>query len=241
MTALAVIEGVALLLLTLLVMGLLRSHADILRALDELGVGRPDAKRATNGRAAAAPPVPPEGIAAPAVRGHTIDGESIAVAFGGGEDKTVLAFLSATCHTCAGFWNEFSQPETLPAGMRLIAVVQGVDNLTRVRKLAGDELMVVISDDAWLEYDVPGSPHFVLVDGTTGGIVGEGTGSTWAQVHALLEHAEAPDPTSVVAFGDSPRDNALRIDRELADAGIGPGHPSLYVGEDTIPAKNAVA
>jgi hypothetical protein len=26
-----------------------------------------------------------------------------------------------------------------------------------------------------------------------------------------------------------PRDNAERIDRELAVAGIGPGHPSLYV------------
>jgi hypothetical protein len=241
MTALAVIEGVALLLLGLLVMGLLRSHAEILRALEELGVGRPGEGRAGRSRQAAHPPVgQPEGVAAPAVRGHTIDGESIAVAFGGGDAQTVLAFLSATCHTCAGFWNEFAQPGTLPAGMRLIAVVQGVDNLTRVRRLASEELMVVISDDAWLEYDVPGSPHFVLVDDSTGSIVGEGTGSTWSQVHALLEHAEAPDPASVVALGDSPRDNALRIDRELADAGIGPGHPSLYVGE-AGPAENAVA
>ena len=38
MTALIVIEGVALLLLALLVVGLLRSHAEILRALHRLGV-----------------------------------------------------------------------------------------------------------------------------------------------------------------------------------------------------------
>jgi hypothetical protein len=240
MTALAVIEGVVLFLLTLLVLGLLRSHADILRSLDELGVGRPGETAVRRGRATrGVRPEPTDRAAAP-VRGHTIDGESISVGFGGGDEPTVLAFLSATCHTCAGFWTELSQPDTRPSGFRFLVVVQGVDNLTRVRKLAGEDLMVVISDDAWLEYDVPGSPHFVLVDGPTGAVVGEGTGTSWSQVQALLEHAAAPAPDAIANFGDNPRDNALRIDRELADAGIGPGHPSLYVGADG-PAENAVA
>jgi hypothetical protein len=240
MTALAVIEGVVLVLISLLVLGLLRSHADILRSLDELGVGRPGETAARRGRAARGVRPEPTDRAAPPVRGHTIDGESVSVAFGGGDDQTVLAFLSATCHTCAAFWAELSDPDARPDGFRFLVVVQGVDNLTRVRRLAGEDLMVVISDDAWLEYDVPGSPHFVLVDGPSGSIVGEGTGSSWPQVQALLEHAGSPHPGSEAGYADSPRDNALRIDRELADAGIGPGHPSLYVGEDQ-PARDAVA
>ncbi len=238
MTALTVIEGVALLLLALLVAGLLRSHADILRALEELGKGRPGAHPGAQPRSRRPSAAAPGGAPAPAIRGHTIDGEAITVAFGGSDEDTVLAFLSATCLSCATFWQELSSPDTAPRERRVIAVVQGVDNLSRVRRLAGPDLLVVISDDAWLGYDVPGSPHFVLVDGPTGTVGGEGTGSSWAQVEALLEHAGQPDGAG--RFGDSPRDNALRIDRELADAGIGPGHPSLYVGADE-PADIAIA
>jgi hypothetical protein len=225
MTALVVIESIALLLLTMLVAGLLRSHADILRALDDLGVGRASRTPADlpDGTSPSKRDRQPTSIrTAPDLRGHTIDGESIAVAFSTG-DRAVLAFLSATCHSCERFWQDFTRPELVMGEQRLIIVVQGGDNLSRIRKLAGDDLLVVVSDRAWSDYDVPGSPHFVFIDG--GAVTGEGTGTDWQQVNDLLRHAGAPG-TGRLGWGA--RDNAARIDRELTSAGILPGHSSLY-------------
>jgi hypothetical protein len=95
--------------------------------------------------------------------------------------------------------------------------------------------LVLISDTAWTDYQVPGSPHFVYLDGPSGAVVGEGTAVTWPQVRDLLTHASpgrssGPVPDSVIEL--SRHDNAERIDRELLRAGIGPGHPSLYPGSD---------
>jgi hypothetical protein len=101
---------------------------------------------------------------------------------------------------------------------------------------------VVMSTEAWESYGVPGSPYFVHVKGRTGRVAGEGAATRWEQVTDLLATAEAdllPDanapgaPAIVLdprARGDAAR--AGRIDRELAAAGIHPGHPSLYPGED---------
>jgi hypothetical protein len=236
MTALVVIEAVALVLLAMLVAGLLRSHADILRALDDLGAGRegaPPAKRADVLGRSTRDQRPTALQTAHELRGHTIDGESIAVAFGDADESAVLAFLSANCHSCEPFWKEFAQPRSQPDDLRLIVVVQGADNLSLIRRLAGDDLLVVVSDDAWFEYEVPGSPHFVLIDG--GAVAGEGTGADWQQVTDLLRHAGGVvDGRALWAS----RDNAARIDRELADAGILPGHPSLYA--DTTPGTERV-
>ena len=60
--------------------------------------------------------------------------------------------------------------------------------------------------------------RFVLV--SDGRVVGEGTGSSWAQVADLLGQARA----------DAGRRRPRRQDRDeqaLRDAGIGPGHASL--------------
>jgi hypothetical protein len=225
MTALVVIETVALVLLAMLVAGLLRSHADILRALDDLGVGRASPAHADAPDGASRSQRERQQTSIRTARdllGHTIDGESIAVAFSA-DDSAVLAFLSATCHSCERFWQDFTRPELVTDDHRLIVVVQGGDNLSRIRKLAGDDLLVVVSDRAWSDYDVPGSPHFVFIDG--GVVTGEGIGTDWPQVKDLLRHAGA---SGSGRLGWGARDNAARIDRELTSAGILPGHPSLY-------------
>ena len=235
MTTLAVIEAVALALLAMVVAGLLRSHADILRALDELGVGRAGDPRAdgSDNRGSNRGRRPMAIQEAHQLRGHTIDGESIAVALGSA-DSAVLAFLSATCHSCERFWDEFTRPEFAAGERRLIVVVQSGDDLDRIHRLAGDDLLVVVSDDAWSRYDVPGSPHFVLVDG--GVVAGEGTAPDWQRVNGLLRHGNA---AAHGRLGWAARDNAARIDRELAGAGILPGHPSLYPdGLDPDPAHD---
>jgi len=220
MVAISVAEGVALLVLGLLVVGLLRSHADILRILHDLQ----------------AEPAHPHGpvdvqiegarsgaVSAADISGETLDGDAAAFGVVGVEHNTLLAFLSSSCASCAPFWQAFTRPVDVPGGGRLIVVVQAGDNKAALHRLAGPHLAVVVSDRAWESYDIPGSPHFVFIRGVSGSVLGEGTAASWAQVRDLMEHA-----LSGAQQLDDPRDNAARIDRELSTAGIGPGHPSLY-------------
>jgi hypothetical protein len=81
---------------------------------------------------------------------------------------------------------------------------------------------VIQTTEAWLDYGVPVSPYFVLVDGVTGNTIGEGSAASWAQVRSLLGQALADAGLS--ARGD----DELNADATLRQAGIGPGHPSLY-------------
>jgi len=88
----------------------------------------------------------------------------------------------------------------------------------------------VMSTQAWLEYEVPGAPYFVHVDGPSGRTVGEGTAVTWDQVVSLAARA-ADDRIARVApdaARDSDRGREARIDEELMAAGVYPGDPSLY-------------
>jgi len=78
-----------------------------------------------------------------------------------------------------------------------------------------------MSSRAWLDYDVPASPYFVHVDGR-GQLAGEGTAQRFDQVLSLLT-----DATDDLAGGEGSAERALRVERELAAAGIGPDHPSL--------------
>jgi hypothetical protein len=231
MMAIVVVEGLVVLLLAILVVGLLRSHAEILRRLHDLDDGgeagapgdRPllDITPAGDGVT---------GGAAHALRGVTVADESVEIGLVGAPYNTVLAFLSSTCYTCEPFWEVLAAGADAPGGARIIVVVQAGDNVQRLRRLAGSRLLVVRSDDAWSDYQVPGSPHFVYVDGATGRVAGEGTASTWSQICDLLSQATQAGADRREPFdgGADPRDNADRIDAELLAAGIGPGHTSLY-------------
>ena len=84
--------------------------------------------------------------------------------------------------------------------------------------LAPDSHSIVMSSQAWDDYGVPVSPYFVLVDGPTGTIEGEGAASTWPQVGSLLARAEA----------DADLENERRIDEELRAAGIELNDARLY-------------
>ena len=234
MTALVVVEAAAILLLGLLVAGLLRSHAEILRQLHQLGAGREDA----GPHVASESPVPPP-TTAPARRtahdlaGETPRGDAVAMGVVGAEHDTLLAFLTSGCLTCGGFWEAFADPGHLglPAGARLVAVTRGPgeESESAILEAAPPGLPVVMSTQAWLDYEVPGSPYFVYVDGARGQVVGEGTGATWEQVAALI--GRAGDDRRVARASRRPSDDAARearVDEELLAAGIHPGHPSLY-------------
>jgi hypothetical protein len=135
----------------------------------------------------------------------------------GGPD-TLLAFLSTTCSSCLALVDNVSAAlALLPQGSRLIIVTKD-HALERLRPLAAAErnCVVVMSSAAWAHYAVPGSPYFVFVDGATGSVAGEGSGTRWEQVTTLI--AEVGEDV----------DGDPRVDSRLTAAGIRQGHPSLH-------------
>jgi hypothetical protein len=93
---------------------------------------------------------------------------------------------------------------------------------------------VVMSTDAWGDYEVPGSPFFVLIDEREGRRIGEGVANHLDQVADLVRRAEVdargPRRPRDAAGGlglDGPERESAN-DHELLAAGIRPGDPSLY-------------
>jgi hypothetical protein len=223
----AVVVGLALAVLVLgvLVAGLLRSHAEILKALHELGAGL-ELDRDSPGPVpvtidGVVPPRPSGSVAPEAVLGSTLDGESVALPLRGSR-STLLAFLSSGCTTCKEFWTAFGKGvPSVPADARLVVVVRDLDeeSPSALAKLATGDVPVVASTATWDGLDVPGSTYFVLVD-PAGRLVGEGSGASWPQVADLLGQAHAD--------AGSTAQRRERDEAALRAAGIEPGHPSLY-------------
>src|SRR5690606_35998427 len=92
------------------------------------------------------------------------------------DHRTLVAFLSGSCLTCQRFWEAFQKPSKLglPRDVRPVIVTKGPDqeSPSTIAGLAPRDVPVVMSNDAWVSYDVPGSPYFVLVDGRTGTVQG---------------------------------------------------------------------
>lgn len=243
MTVVVAVLAVVVALLALLVVGLLRSHADILRRLTALD-GGDDVPRAE--RDAAGPRTPtgvprppnlPTGRPAADLVGADLDEGALAVRVTGVAHDTLLLFLSSGCLTCRPFWDAAARPGRidLPDGTRVVVVARDLDeeSPSALGELAGSRTVLLLSSRAWADYGIPGSPYAVLVDGASGRIRGEGTGASWEQVARLLAQA-----TGDLAFvgerapraDKSARDAARErdTDAELLAAGILPGDPSLY-------------
>jgi hypothetical protein len=226
MTVLVSVETVLLVLLVVLVAGLLRSHAEILRRL-----GPAD----DQSRPLAAPPATTRSaieLHPAAVAGPTPGGDVVTLAFdGAGSRPTLLAFLTSGCSACAGFWETLGE-RRLPPGIQTVIVTHGSERERpgRLRKLAPDGVPVVMSSRAWEDYRVPGAPYFVLVDEA---IRGEGVATTWQALGSLV--SDAIEEQREVELGAGANERARRVEQTLAAAGIGPDHPSLHPG-DRAPA-----
>ncbi len=266
MAAVVAVLAVAVAVLTLLVLGLLRSHADILRRLHELDGGLEEG--ATPRTAAARPAGPrtvsraevntfPQVQAPPEREGFTdsrdlvgvgVDDDALTIRVTGVEHRTLVAFLSGSCLTCQRFWDAFQKPQKLglPRDVRPVIVTKGPEQESpaAIARVAPKSVPVVMDSSAWDAYDVPGSPYFVLVDGRTGLVTGEGTGIDWDQVKGLLtqvqddtRYAEDLESRRVSKYkADDERER--RVDDELLAAGIGPGDPSLYGDGPDDPRTN---
>lgn len=254
MTVVVVLLAIAVGVLTLLVFGLLRTHAQILRALDRAGISLDD--ESADSTPATAVPGRSESGAGPGTPGArdlvgTVPGGGpIKVAVTGVAHLTLLAFLSPGCRTCQRFWEAFAAPDLeLPGGddARLVIVGQDPahDSESAMAELVPAGVKAVLSSAAWEDFQVPGSPYFVLVDGAEGRIVGAGSALRWEQLREMLQ--QALNDAGLAAGSGSPRrgtgrlsgrSRAQRANKALQSAGIGPGHSSLYPPQPTQNGKS---
>jgi len=225
MAALVSVETVLLVVLLVLVAGLLRSHAELLRRVGPA----PDRDPALP-----QPPAAPRAgaaLGAAPLQGTTPQGEPVALSFAGpSATPTLLAFLTSGCGTCAGFWETLGEPR-LP-GVQTVIVTRGSDREqpARLGSLAPEGVPVVMSSAAWEDYSVPGAPYFVLVDGH---IRGEGVATGWSALASLVGDALA-DAGWASQSARGP-ERAAQVEAKLAAGGIRPGDPSLYPGRVPAP------
>ncbi len=235
MTVLIVTLTIVVALLAILVAGLLRSHAEILRSLHELGVGE-------GGRATRNPALKTrEGIPEPRsettpafdITGTKPDGSTRHVGVLGTDHTTLLAFMTTGCSTCQTFWKEFGERRELDlpgVDTRLVIVTKDLEHESesRLEKLAPRHHPIVMNSQAWDQYKIPVSPYFILID--SGKIVGEGSAGSWKQIRSLLTQAYS-DSTVRTRTRRAGADREQHADHELRAAGIEPGDPSLYPTE----------
>jgi hypothetical protein len=219
MAVLVAVLTVVVALLAVLVVGLLRSHAEILRALHDLGVnledGAPDGRTRTFAAGTrprsgvAAPDTPVEerigdsGLAAPVdgplgdahdLMGVTPAGDAAAISVRGTGTMTLLAFLTSGCASCLDFWEAFTDPRNRRiAGedANLVVITKGpeAESPGAIAELAHPDLNVLLSTEAYDDYSVPVAPYFVLVDGAGSRIIGEGAAASFDQLASLLSKA----------------------------------------------------
>ena len=257
MTALIVVQAAILIVLCVLVTGLLRAYATVLRRLHQLDGGDPDQRprpvdgtdpsgfRTVDGVQPLPHPVVAGGSiardasadaewpAAHDIVGVGLTGEVVAARTAGVRHDTVLVFLSSGCTGCDGFWRQFADPSALPdfGGGRMLVITNGPESesISALAEKAPADIDLIMSSEAWADYGVPGSPYVVVVDGVSGRVKGEGSGTSLSQVSGLVRQAlgDATGLRSVrKPLSDAERE--VEVDRTLLAAGITPGHPSLY-------------
>jgi len=217
MTALVVGLTVAVALIGVLVAGLLRANAEVIRALYQMGVelgpdtpgSRPTAVALTSPAAAPRPtPGRPDAGNVIDLVGLTPHGDAVSLAVSDVRHDTLVAFLTSGCQTCRGFWEAFRDgPPDVPGGARLVVVTRGseaespgtIAGLAGLAGLGGSgdgAVPVVMSSEAWEHYDIPYAPYFVYISGVAGRVVGEGVAAGWEEVRTLVANAVADGTTT---------------------------------------------
>jgi hypothetical protein len=121
------------------------------------------------------------------VRGLTVAGEPTTVALERPSGPVLLAFLSTTCGICLGLWERLRDQGIDGVTPVVVTKDAAVEDLGRAQQMAAEgSLPVVMSSEAWDDYEVPGSPYFLLVDGTPGSVVAEGEANSWAAVGEIV-------------------------------------------------------
>lgn len=233
----ALVIGLAVIvaLLGILVVGLLRSHADILRRLESVGAGldgsHDHSSQITMTRRDTG------AVAERTVTGVTPDGEPVVVSLGAGTDPTLIAFLSTTCSTCTPFWEGLESSTMHFGGHRhrvlVVTLGESEESPTRAQSMAKSGVDVVMSSSAWADFEVPGAPYFALIEPETHRVIGEGSAMTFESLEEFLSDATNDQKWDLQTSGQPSEED--RIDADLRRAGILPGDPRLYPKRGDIP------
>lgn len=229
MLALVIIEGIVIVLLTVLVAGLLRSHAEILRTLDRMGAGADSPVTRGGGGLGLGPTRKSHGSApVDSIAGDTLDGQTRSIAVTGSRGYVLAAFLSSGCSTCRPFWSSFDKdlphPEIRPV---IVTKDVGEESLSELRSLAPRDIPVVMSSGVWDAFRVPGTPYFQLIDAADGSVLGEGSAANWARLLDMIRRSIGDDPTGQ-RLRRTTAERLVDSDEELRRAGITPGDEALY-------------
>jgi hypothetical protein len=113
--------------------------------------------------------------------------------------KVLLAFLTTRCDGCDEFWAEIGTgADGLPTSVSIVVVAKGpgtVDPVEVARVASGrGDVPVIMSDQAWIDYQVMGYPFFILVDTTKRCVMGETVGFGWEDIVAMVRSAGAERP-----------------------------------------------
>jgi len=112
-----------------------------------------------------------------------------AISYEVGDGWSVLVFLSTTCDGCHELWSVFANPmrSPLPASVSTVLVTHapGAESAAEAARLSG-AVTVVMSDEAWTDYEVHSGPFFVVVDGAAGRVASEGVAWSAGQIVAAV-------------------------------------------------------
>ena len=124
------------------------------------------------------------------VRGVSVWGEPAGYSLESPARPTLVAFLSTTCGVCLGLWERL-RDEGLD-GVPAVVVTKDpdVEHQHVALSLAdGGSLPVVMSSEAWDDYEVPGSPYFLVVGGEPATVLAESGASSWDAVRSLAHQS----------------------------------------------------
>lgn len=204
-TAAIVVLAAAVVLLAVLVIGLLRSQAQVVDVLEELTGGaspedrdgerpsEPEASRSDRRRTrrAGRERASRTGWDAPDIVGESPRGDRLRLGVSEAP-RVLLVFLTSSCRSCENLWDALSagRGHDLP-GRPIVAVVTpspATEDRQRVTELAGKGAAVIMSSDGWQDYGVTGSSFVVVVEG--GKVRGEGPVDSWQELAGLAGSPE---------------------------------------------------
>lgn len=228
--AVVIALGVVVFFLGMLVVGLLRANADILRRLESVGAGLEGSSASSHDHGAITLTRKPEtAVSHRTIAGVTPDGEPLVASLASGTDPTLVAFLSTTCSTCTPFWEGLESSVMHFGGHRhrvvIVTLGESEESPTRAQSMRRGSVDVIMSSDGWSSFEVPGAPYFALIEATTGQVVGEGSAMTFESLTEFLTDATNDQKWDLQNSAES---EESRIDADLREAGILPGDPRLY-------------
>ena len=115
-------------------------------------------------------------------------GNPVEVSVLGHAGRTLLAFLAVDCFGCEEFWQGIGDAASLPANPDLarVVVTKERDKIPAANSAPLSGVPLVMSDAAWSDYRVLGYPSFLVVEGSSGMVVGETTAFGWNDVQSML-------------------------------------------------------